>query len=349
MQKRHWCFTINNPGDEDEFDLDNIEESCNYLVYQMERGENGTPHIQGYVQMKKSKRLNEMKRLLKRAHLEFARGTPNENKAYCTKEDTRMPETEPYEFGTMMLERQRTDLQAVGEALVAGGSIRDIAMANPQHYMRYNRGMHALALMFQPLRSEKTKSVVFFGESGTGKSMAAHKFESPYMVYEYSKSVQFYDGYDSQSYKTIVYDEFYGDMPWRSFLQVTDWTPLRVHIKGGQVPYNPEWNVFTSNKHPSDWYPNMMLKDVNRIAMKRRLDCVVEFMSRGVIRVHKGNIRDLPAPVYDFLKTYKVYNAHDLLMHVPTGELAGQVPQMTPPAIDPDYAWFCEINGVTPQ
>jgi len=62
---------------------------ANYLVYGFEVGEEGTPHIQGYVQFKKRLRFNQVKQMVGgRAHLdeEYQNSTPVANQTYCKKD-----------------------------------------------------------------------------------------------------------------------------------------------------------------------------------------------------------------------------------------------------------------------
>lgn len=93
---RHWCFTVNNPTAEDGEFLEKAhkEGKISYLVAGQEIGTEGTPHIQGYVVLAKKLSLAGVKKLLPRAHLEQARGTPQENYNYCSKQDK-----EPLELG----------------------------------------------------------------------------------------------------------------------------------------------------------------------------------------------------------------------------------------------------------
>ena len=57
------------------------------MVVGVEVGENGTPHLQGYIRTKKCLRFNAIKSIIgKRAHIEQARGTELENDDYCRKD-----------------------------------------------------------------------------------------------------------------------------------------------------------------------------------------------------------------------------------------------------------------------
>lgn len=86
-ESKHWCFTINNWSRDDEERLKELGEEVTYLVFGYETGEQGTPHLQGYVCFKNKVRLNMARGLLGgRAHCEVKRGTPQQAADYCKKE-----------------------------------------------------------------------------------------------------------------------------------------------------------------------------------------------------------------------------------------------------------------------
>jgi len=110
-QGKNWCFTINNYSQEELGHLHTLVDSdeVTYLVFQEERGETGTPHIQGFVQAASRKRVNGIKAIVgTRAHVEIARGTAEQNKQYCTKEDGRFGG--PFEYGSLRAKGKRTDI-----------------------------------------------------------------------------------------------------------------------------------------------------------------------------------------------------------------------------------------------
>lgn len=84
VRSRGWCFTINNYTFEDCINLMDIP--FDYLVVGFEVGENGTEHIQGYLHMESQLAFSSMKVWLPRAHLECARGTPEQASIYCKKD-----------------------------------------------------------------------------------------------------------------------------------------------------------------------------------------------------------------------------------------------------------------------
>lgn len=89
------CFTLNNYSINELKRLRAAGDSLKYLVFQLERGGTGTKHIQGYACAHSPKSFSGWKELVgTRAHIEAARGSAEENKAYCTKEDSRDSELE---------------------------------------------------------------------------------------------------------------------------------------------------------------------------------------------------------------------------------------------------------------
>ena len=73
---KRWCLTLNNYTEAD------------IRTFKRELGENGTPHLQGFLHFKKRYRMHQIKAMLsRRMHLEMARGTDEQNDKYCGKEE----------------------------------------------------------------------------------------------------------------------------------------------------------------------------------------------------------------------------------------------------------------------
>ena len=94
---KRWCFTLNNPTDEENFLLvshgeeitaDGDNATFSYLIFGNEVGDNGTPHLQGYFWLCDKKRLAQIKTIpgFGRCHLEVARGTHKQASDYCKKD-----------------------------------------------------------------------------------------------------------------------------------------------------------------------------------------------------------------------------------------------------------------------
>lgn len=125
---KHYAFTLNN-FTQDEIDLlrklfDHGGEATGlrYLVFQQEKGEQETPHIQGYISFSKRISLHALKKMVgNRAHVEVCRGSPSQNRDYCTKPESRIPGTEFEEFGEIPDSKGvRTDLADFMKAVKEG-------------------------------------------------------------------------------------------------------------------------------------------------------------------------------------------------------------------------------------
>lgn len=140
MQSRRWTFTVNNFTAEEEQAIKEAPECFTYVVFGREHLEEGTPHLQGYFELERKKTIGGIKRAcrgLQRAHLEVARGTAEENKTYCSKEDQEFfergePIPDPGESGRTK-ERERW---ATARALAESGDFDEI---DPQIFIsNYN-------------------------------------------------------------------------------------------------------------------------------------------------------------------------------------------------------------------
>lgn len=86
--KKRWCLTLNNYS---EIEYDNLisffsSNSSNKFIIGKEVGENGTPHLQIYVNFAQKIRFSAIKKINDRLHIESARGSELENTIYCSKE-----------------------------------------------------------------------------------------------------------------------------------------------------------------------------------------------------------------------------------------------------------------------
>lgn len=144
-----WCFTWNNYPDDADDIVKKLYDSdeCSYIVYQREVGEGtGTPHLQGFLILKKRKRLTAMKKLLtdQVAWYRCSRENVQEKADYCKKDDTRVPDTSPIEYGTLTirLPGSHEPLAAFQDAVKEGTSWNDLLlshgdiMARCMHYCR---------------------------------------------------------------------------------------------------------------------------------------------------------------------------------------------------------------------
>ena len=83
---KRWCFTLNNYTDDEICSIvPIITKKCSIGIIGKEVGENGTPHLQGYIEFKsKTRPLTHFKS--KRIHWEKCKGNRDSNIEYCSKE-----------------------------------------------------------------------------------------------------------------------------------------------------------------------------------------------------------------------------------------------------------------------
>ncbi|AXQ66087.1 MAG: putative viral replication protein [Circoviridae sp.] len=261
---RRWCFTINNYGTPDLECVRNAfkEEGVVYAVCGKEIGKNGTKHLQGFIHFSGNQRFNRVRNMLGgRAHIERARGNDEQNKIYCTKEETYL------EVGSPQFQGKRNDLGRAVAALESGSSLSEVARTNPEVFIRYGRGLRDyinVRGLVKP-RDFKTKVIVVVGEPGSGKSKFANEYEgSKY----WKPRGQWWDGYNGED--VVILDDFYGWMPYDELLRVGDRYPLKVQVKGAFVDFVSKVLIITSNKRPEEWYDKEKIPDQS--AMWRRFN-----------------------------------------------------------------------------
>jgi len=287
---KYWMWTLNNPTEEHV--PPNVWPDVEYTIWQHERGDNGTEHIQGYVCFTQKKRVQWLKEHCdENAHWEPRNGTHEQARDYCSKADTRIdgPWTHGDESKIPTKKGERTDLKRVYAMLSSGKTEHDI-MTDPDLFpvwARYYRAIERFELLSQPKRSWITYTQVYWGTSGCGKSRRAHYEASlkadgsvgePYYVLRKPQNAAVYwDGYKGE--KHIIIDEFYGWIP-RTMMQVLcDRYPAIIDTKGGARNFLATKIWITSNDAPKDWWNRIGLG-----AMTRRLEG--EF----------GNVTEMNAP-----------------------------------------------------
>jgi RNA helicase. len=180
---------------------------------------------------------------------------------YVIKEESRvdgpfhkgLPNDDLDAFITKISKSKKTNnndqLDAIKELIDQGKTSKEIADANFSQWVRHHRAFEQYRLLKTTPRSCINEVVVIFGPTGTGKShYCLDKYPNSY----WKTRGQWWDGYSNHD--SIIIDEFYGWMPWDMLLRLCDKYPLLLETKGGTVQFIGTRIVFTTNKHPSQWY-----------------------------------------------------------------------------------------------
>jgi len=221
------------------------------MVFQLEQGAKGTPHIQGYCYWSAAKSFNTVKGYFPWANLENARGSPAQNQAYCTKLEGRLEG--PWEFGEAPLQGKRSDLDEVKAMLDAGATLKEVSQEHFSCFIRYHRSFREYKLLNTTPRDWPMDIEVLVGPSGIGKSREMlERFPRAYWKSKNSGQQQFWDGYLGE--ETIIIDDYYGWFSYDYLLRLCDRYPFSLDTKHGTVQCSAKKICFTSNKHPREWY-----------------------------------------------------------------------------------------------
>ncbi len=253
---RNCVFTWNNPDGEIDFD----EEHMEYLVYQEEIGENGTYHFQGYVEFKTALVLATAKNLLGGAatHIERRRGTQAQAITYCKKEDTRVPHTEPYEFGEKKSQGKRCDLENFKDDVLSGKRKRDLLEEHFEVLAKYPKFYDTLQQVSMPVRTTPLQVTLLIGPTGLGKTRMVYDgyvASKELWVCPLSNGTQWYDSYDM--HKVVLLDDFAGaasHMSLGCLLRLLDRYPVLAPVKGSHTWWLPDEIFVTTNILPKLWY-----------------------------------------------------------------------------------------------
>lgn len=281
-RNRAWCFTLNNPTDADRVVWD--EDNMKYLVYQLEQGTAETEHYQGYVYWNNMKSLRQLQRWLPRAHFEVAKGSPEQNKHYCTKpvagctcqHCTNADSLDgPWEHGVCPEKGKRNDLDTVAQ-LVKDEGYDAVLREHPGMIIRYHKGLAVLDAEWRRVERKRAMWIkpiirIYYGPTGTGKTRHCwQKYPDLYQVASHTGGKLWFDDYKGE--KTILFDDFGGGMPYRQLLQMLNGYPLQMPVKGAHVWLFAKRFLFTTNIHPDEWYFNDKTNKQDLIApLQRRI------------------------------------------------------------------------------
>lgn len=276
-QIRNACFTLNNPTVEAPAFAQAVCDalSPSYLVFQLERGEQGTPHFQGYIEFKGPKSFKHVQRTLLSAHLESRRGSAAQAAAYCKKPDSRVDG--PWEFGEISSQGRRTDLSDAVAALREGG-MPLVLQRHPESYVKFGNGLRNLSVQLHKYdRRDPPEVTLLFGPPGVGKTHFA--FDGEPLLVSIPGSLQWFDNYADE--EAVLFDDFDGrrsSAPLKQLLNLLDRYPLMVPVKGSHVNFVARRIYITTNFHPRDWY-DWSEREQQYAALKRRFSRVLWWKS----------------------------------------------------------------------
>lgn len=268
-RSRKWQLTINNPlqhsmtHEEIKVNLSKFK-NCIYWCMCDETGENGTYHTHIYFQCSECTRFQTVKKRFSAAHIEYVKGTAQENRDYIRKEgkylgtakaETNHPDTFE-EYGVMPVERgykKENDFADLFDMIKDGMSLYEIVKECPQYLLQTDKLERAILM----IRQESAKTTwrdldvtYIWGPTGTGKTryvMETFGYDKVYRVTDYDHPFDSYQGQD-----IVCFEEF------RSSLRIED---MLKYLDGYPVEFPARYSNKQALFHKVYIVSNIDLKD----------------------------------------------------------------------------------------
>ncbi|QNG41149.1 replication-associated protein [Antarctic virus 5_I_KPSTAsw018Ch] len=248
IRSRGWCFTLNNPGESDNEQMERCAEEARYVIRGIETGEEGTNHWQGYVLFKDAKTMTSVKKFLPRAHLEKQRGNNKQAIDYCKKDG------DFKEWGSAPQNANQKEKWGAIIKLAEEGKMEEIKEEYPRIYLQYYEKLKSLAepssLILETLNHEW-----WYGATGTGKSQKLWKDHPKHYQKQLNK---WWDGYQRQE---VVAIEEWSPKNECTASQLKIWAdryPFPGQIKNGTLHgIRPAKVIVTSNYTIEECFPRL--------------------------------------------------------------------------------------------
>lgn len=297
QKRRDYCYTLNNYTDDELVQLRII--GCEYHVMGKEVGEKGTPHIQGYIRFRNARSFNAVRKLIDRWHLIECRGSAADNIAYCTKDGNYE------EIGTRPKQGKRVDLDKIKNDIIEGKKVEDICIEDPMTYHMYGRTLNKIEdiAMRKNYRTEMTKGIWYWGETGVGKSHKAFEGFTPETHYVLPNDNGWWDAYKQQD--TVIINDFRGEIKYNELLNLVDKWPFTVKRRNREpLPFTSKLVIITSSLPPDQIYHNRNDEDKIEQLLRRFVVTKVGGTSDQIgtgTEVVGGNTSSDPPPPYEDL------------------------------------------------
>lgn len=300
-QSRKWQLTINNPQDKglDHDAIKKVLEQFKSLTYWCVADETGldthTPHSHLFFCLKSPGKFSTVKKRFPEAHIEAAKGTIQENRAYVQKSgkwaddpkaDTSVPGTfeesgePPEEPG----QGARTDIAELYRLIAEEGmSNAEVMEQNPElaaHIGKMDKiRQDVLEARYREQRRELEVTYIF-GPTATGKTrgvMEQHGFGSVYRVTDYNHP---FDRYAQEP--VMCFDEFRSSLLIGDMLDYLDCYPLALPARYANRQACYETVYIISNIDLKEQYPNIQgIEPATWRAFLRRIHRVIEYRTEG--------------------------------------------------------------------
>jgi len=274
----NWCFTLNNySGVEYDEILSLCQTQARYFIIGKESGDSGTPHLQGFISFFRRHNFKHVSNLFgPRVHLEGARCTARQNRAYCSKGGDFTEGGDIPKEGNPNTSRDQVAISFRDAYTRGAGGLAEFSSSFPGAW--YYSGFNLLRntqFLIQPINRPDIKAEWVYGEPGVGKSKYAH--EQLPEAYLKEPRTKWWNGYLHQA--TVIIDDFGpGGIDINHLLRWLDRYKCMVETKGGMVALHAQHFIITSNFHPEVLFTDSMTQQPHQQlpALMRRI--VLKYM-----------------------------------------------------------------------
>lgn len=274
-RSRNFIFTLNNYTDQHVALLNRLAPSLRYLVYGREVAPTtGTPHLQGFAIFANARTLSAVTRLMPGAHVEIARGSPEQCRTYCIKDgdyaEFGTPPVTPAQSGDREVDRYNSAWD-----LAKQGSLEDI---DADIRIRCYSTLKRIRTDYKPAPEPLTSvcGTWIHGLAGCGKTTAVFR-RWPDL---YSKPLnKWWDGYVDEP--VVLYDDIsiYHRELGTQLKHAADFAPFSVEKKGSQEKIRPSRVVVTSQYTIEEIWDDEQTRD----ALNRRFTVINKILGQDII------------------------------------------------------------------
>lgn len=273
QQARHWCWTLNNWTQEehDQLMLAGAQKQTlgiRYLIFGREIGQQGTPHLQGYIMMTSPVRWTTLNNRLHittgRIHWERMMGTPQQAADYCKKDG------DYTEFGTLPAGNNTNQYTIIAQRIGDGASTQEIRDEFPGTWLRFHTAIDRWINEGRQQRLDnfdgdlQTKNLWIWGPPGIGKSRYARSLAERC----YNKPAnKWWDGYAGEP--VVIIEDMDPDRAKILTHQLKIWLDRYIftaEVKNGSTILSPKdmRMVITSNYSPDQCFTEPDLSAIRR-------------------------------------------------------------------------------------
>lgn len=272
--------------------------ACKYWIIGTEVAPTtGTQHWQGFLYTHNPIRLSTVKTMLvwtvSKAHIEFCKGTPQQNIEYCKKEgsfeehgDPPMPQSEKGDKGS---ESQKIKWQCINNAAMQG-DFDWISVNHPREFLVHYQNLKRIKQDGLKVKDSLPNDLVnewLWGESGVGKSSKARR--ENLNLYVKDAATQWWDMYEGEDV-VLIEDVSPFNRSHTDYLKIwSDRYPFKAQYKGGYMQIRPKKIVVTSQYTIDEIWEDQKTRD----AMHRRFkEIKVDEDLEAKIRAEEATFRN---------------------------------------------------------